>query len=91
MRKVWYVEFVEKYYDLFILNKAEDIRLSYDVYYTKQCNFEILNLQLLNRLMGYKISIPVSTYQISELQMKELLLKNGMNEVQYNLYKEQFS
>jgi hypothetical protein len=72
-----FVEFLDKYYQLFIENGAGDIRILMEIFYDGgQCNFEIFDKTLLTRLTKYNVSLPIS---ISTLSKKEL--KKWENEI----------
>jgi hypothetical protein len=78
----WYIDFIEKYYHLFIEEGAEQINVLYDVFYSTQCNFEIFNSTLLNRLNKYHVSIPVSVYKISNDKIVEILSDAGYSKAE---------
>ncbi|UYZ62535.1 hypothetical protein [Hymenobacter weizhouensis] len=61
----WFVDFIEKNYELLTKHGVNDIQLSIEVYYRDdQCNFEILSNSLLKRISKFNISIPVSVYKL---------------------------
>jgi hypothetical protein len=72
--EMWFVEFIEANYNTFTESGVDDIRIFIDVFYAgDQCNFEIFDNILLQRLTIFKISFPVSVYKISLKKFKELI------------------
>lgn len=76
----WFVEFLEKNYDFIKSSGADTIRLFIEMFYSKQCNFEIFNRESLKRLAKFNVEIPVSVYEQSDQSLKELLADNGFSE-----------
>ncbi|MDJ1467597.1 hypothetical protein QNI19_18670 [Cytophagaceae bacterium DM2B3-1] len=67
-----YVAFIENNFSLFTLNGATDFELYMEVYYDGgQCNFEIFDKDLVARLAKFRISIPVSVYVLSDLELNK--------------------
>lgn len=62
-----FVHFVERNYSLFTKHGGNDFQFLVEIYYDGgQCNFEIFNKDLLQRLGSMGISIPVSVYSLQE-------------------------
>jgi hypothetical protein len=75
----WFVELLEKNFQVFHKHGAEDFALFIEVYYSDdQCNFEIFNKSLLKRMRNYNISIPISVYHLSEKEVLNLLDGMGL-------------
>eukprot|EP01132_Coremiostelium_polycephalum_P001037 gene1037-1315_t len=73
-----FVEFIEQNYDLFIENAVEELCLYIEAYYDGgQCNFEIFNKDLLQRLSRFNVSIPISVYVLKK-RAKDLLKDASM-------------
>ena len=68
-----FVEFIEKNYKLFKENGVDDIRIFMEVFYDKggQCNFEIFDNKILNRLAKYNVSLPISIYTLSKREIEK--------------------
>jgi hypothetical protein len=70
----WFVELLEKNFEVFHKHGAEEIELFVEVYYSDdQCNFEILDKALLKRMSKFNVSYPVSVYHLSENEIVNLL------------------
>ena len=72
--KEYFDEDYENYFLFLIQNNIEtlksfgatDFDLFIDVYYSDQCNFEILNPKFFYYLNNYKIRLPISVYHIPQ-------------------------
>ncbi|EDQ7228053.1 hypothetical protein XL92_001450 [Salmonella enterica subsp. enterica] len=73
----WYIDFILKNYNSFINNNVESICLFFDVYYSNQCNFEILDNELLKKISQFNISLPVSVYSQTQHELITLLESEG--------------
>ncbi len=69
----WYVKFIETYYRKMKDAGMEEMDMRFDVFYSEQCNFEILGRNLTARLGVYNIAYPVSVYQTSSEELKKIL------------------
>ena len=62
-----YVDFILNNKDIFSAFKITDIHLFYEIYYDGfQCNFSILSSSQLKDISCFNISLPVSTYKLSQ-------------------------
>lgn len=73
----WYVSIIEKYYKYFTLYGATEVNIFYDVFYSKQCNFEIMSDNLMKRLGEYSLSYPISVYKVNDIELKDMLFETG--------------
>ncbi len=75
----WFVNFIERYHDLFNSNGIDDFRIFIDVFYSgDQCNFEIFNKNLVKRLgRCIDFSMPISIYKLKQKDIREMLLEAG--------------
>ena len=80
----WYIEFLECNFDSIKAYGGEELSLLFEVFYNKQCNFEIFNKVLLNTLAKYDVSIPVSVYNISNDRIVDILYDAGYNKETIN-------
>lgn len=82
----FFVEFLEKNYKLFIENGAKDFDIYIEIFYDgEQCNFEIFNNKLLNKLTTFNVSIPISVYRLKKKKYKEWL---NEIELEWNILEE---
>jgi hypothetical protein len=82
----WYVDFLDSTHDQLVGAGVTEINLRWDVFYTRQCHFELFTRQQLARLAPYPVALPVSVYQLSEEQMQDLLADAGWNARQIKRY-----
>lgn len=75
----WFVEFLEVNQELIKLTGVDEIELFIELFYNKQCNFEIFSRENLSRLAKFNVAIPVSVYGLSDQSLKELLADNGFS------------
>jgi len=71
-----FVFFIEKNFKILVDSGGVDFDLYTEYYYSDyQCNFEILDRNLISRVICNKINIalPVSIYKMTAFQIKELL------------------
>ncbi len=73
----WYIDFILKNHIAFTTNCVDRVDLFYNVYYSNQCNFEILDKELLSSISGLGISLPISVYQQTKEELIELLEIEG--------------
>ena len=70
----WFVELLERNFEVFNKYGAEDIELFIEVYYSAdQCNFEIFNKAMLKRMSKFNVSYPISVYHLPENEIVNLL------------------
>ena len=74
---LWHINFIENYYISFQINGVEEINVFIKVYYSKECNIEIFDNQLIKRLAEYNVSIPLSAHKMTNEQIKIFLISNG--------------
>jgi hypothetical protein len=68
----WYIDFLLKNYKTFMRHGAKNFEFYYELYYTgEQCNFEIMNSSLLERISSIPTSFPVSVYLLSDEKYTE--------------------
>lgn len=73
----WYVDFILKNHSAFVRNSVESICLFFDVFYSNQCNFEILDNELLKEISPFNISLPISVYNQTQHELVTLLESEG--------------
>lgn len=76
-----FIIFFEKYQSIFIEFGALEFEFFTEVYYSgDQCNFEIFNRSLLERLHQIQkdIAFPVSVYHMKKKQLKQLLMNSDV-------------
>jgi hypothetical protein len=63
----WFINFLLDNYELFKNYGVEDYELFFEVYHDEeQCNFEIFDKILLQKISGISISFPVSVYSVKK-------------------------
>lgn len=80
--QIWYVEFLEKYYQILKDNGANKIDISWSIYYSKQINIEIFNRGLLKRLLKFDVAINLNGFKRSSKAIRELLLEKDLTREQ---------
>ena len=74
-----FVNFIEENYEMLTNFGASDFDIFTEFYHSDyQCNFEILNRNLISRiariaLSGINIALPVSTYKMNDSEIQELI------------------
>lgn len=61
--EIEFVNFFEENFHLLNEKGADDFSIFMDIYYSDQCNFEIFNKDLLNKLAKYNVSLPISVFK----------------------------
>lgn len=69
----WYVDFLNEYYNCLVKMGVERIDLFINVFFCGQCNFEIFSNQMLRSLSLKNISLPISIFKLSQIEIKSLL------------------
>jgi hypothetical protein len=70
-----YIDFLVKNHEIFVKFGAEDFDFYFEVYYyDDQCNFEIFDKELLKKINGLNVSIPVSIYHLSQNEFEALMM-----------------
>jgi hypothetical protein len=70
----WFVKLLEENFDILHKHGAEEINLFTEVYYSDdQCNFEILDREMLKRIRKFNVAYPVSVYRLSEKEILNIL------------------
>lgn len=69
----WYVDFLERNYEIFTEYGAEEFVIFTDVYFLKgtECHFELFSRDQLKRLADYDVSLPFSAYLMDNEQMTD--------------------
>lgn len=75
--QLWYVKFLEEEYEELHRRGVDDIQLFTDIFYCRQCNFYMLNPDILSRIGRYKVSLPFSVYSLTPKQIKHILKDEG--------------
>ncbi|MNK04937.1 hypothetical protein D3C87_228100 [compost metagenome] len=77
----WYVEFIEKYNGYFSSIGIEEVRFFIEVFYSgDQCNFEVFNISLLERLnQRIRFSLPISVYKLEQVEINQMLIEKGFS------------
>lgn len=66
------IEFIETSHSLFTENGVNDFQIFMEIYFDGgQCNFEIFNKSLLQKLSSFKVSLPISVYILKEEEILE--------------------
>jgi hypothetical protein len=73
----WYIEFLECNFNSIKACGGEDLSIGFEIFYNKQCNFEIFNKEILKRLAIFNVSIPVSVYNISSEHILDIIYDSG--------------
>jgi hypothetical protein len=67
-----FIKFIENNYDLFIENGVMELEIYMEIFYDGgQCNFEIFNKELLNKIGNLKVSLPISIYILKNEQLEQ--------------------
>ena len=67
-----FVDFLENNYSLFVDEGTQDFVLYIEIYYDGgQCNFEVFNSKLLEKMARFRVSIPVSVYTLNQKELQE--------------------
>lgn len=67
-----FVEFIESNYALFCQNSVHTLEIYLEIYYDGgQCNFEVFDKELLKRLAGFDVSLPMSVYVLEEHKLQD--------------------
>ena len=82
----WYVDFLINNFNKIYAYGGKEISIFYNVYFLEQCNFEILDKNLLKKLKDLDISFPVSVYHIDKNEMKSLLVYRGCENSKINSF-----
>jgi len=69
----WVVDFLLSEYSYLTKYGLTDLELVFNVYYTDQCSFEVLDSTSLRKLSKYDISIPVNVFQVSQEEITSML------------------
>lgn len=73
----WYVDFIEMMDAVFKGCGGGEINLFIDIFYSGQCNLEILDRNFLGRVAKYNVALPISVYSLKNDELKELLRSEG--------------
>ncbi|WP_193004360.1 interleukin [Neisseria yangbaofengii] len=61
--EIEFVKFFEENSHLLKAKGADTFSIFMDIYYSDQCNFEIFNKDLLNKLAKHSVSLPISVFK----------------------------
>jgi len=69
----WYIDIIKSNISLFEKHEVTEINLFMDVFFTKECNFEIFSRDGLAKIGKFKVAIPISIYKLPEEEIIEML------------------
>ncbi len=76
----WYIDFLVNNHKTMMDVGVEEIRFFIEIFYTKQCNFEIFNKEDLKVISNYNVSLPLSVYNVSDHEIIDMLVENNFSE-----------
>lgn len=80
----WFGDFLGINHQNILEAGVDDIRLFTDVFYTKQCNFEIFSKETLKKLTEFNIAIPISVYSVTNDEIASILIDGGYSQKAIN-------
>jgi hypothetical protein len=67
-----FIEFIERNLSVFVDNGAKEFEIYIEIYFDGgQCNFEIFNKELLNKLATFGVSLPISVYVLKNEEIQK--------------------
>lgn len=67
-----FVDFIEINYSLFIKNGVKEFEIYIEIYFDgEQCNFEIFNKDIMNKLGNIGVSLPTSIYVLKSEEIQK--------------------
>jgi hypothetical protein len=82
----WYLDIVETYCPLFKRHGVTEVNLFLEIFYTKQCSFEVFSRQGIAILAQHQVAVPISVYHLSKPRSIELLVDAGWTRAQVKAY-----
>ena len=69
--ETWFVNWLEMHMHELLDCFIDEIEIFMEIFYTDQCNTEVFNQNLIQRLSKFNVTLPLSVYQISEKDLKD--------------------
>lgn len=80
--EAWYVDFLEKNISTIRSTCVEEIQLCVDVVYDHQCNFGLMDAELLARLSRHNVFVQISVIRVAALEIVKLIEEIGASDEQ---------